>query len=332
MQLKWLISGVFTFLLINPLAAQSGEDFDPVKNLQVHIIKICDSGNWQEFDNPTYTTCEDDSVWAVRDDAESNEVEILLTAYVVDLVGKDENIPSDPIAFPARYPRPYMRYEYSPGVFEYTNELVNWTFQSKISVLGGPVHNLFSASVFVTMQLPDGDTCEPGISTVDFTRDVRLSTYSDKADGKIDYPILSYGSADEIFSCDIFNDTKDICNGETLNSDDILTLVDICLPCHIIHQDNPGARNSSIAENAGIKMLSNPFSESINFDYESKKSSSLKVALHSFDGQLILDNSYETNIGKNRIQIPTENFTSGIYYLSIFDGDEKSVQKVVCVK
>lgn len=328
-QLKLLIFSVFTFIVLLPVAAQ---DIDEtiVTNLSTHILKICDGG-----DSPatTATICNDNTLWATNDINELNEITIMLTAYAVDVhkAGKANvhNTPEEGISipFPENYPTPVIRYEYSPQEYLYTEALEYWSYEGEYSVNNGPTHSLYSSSRIVNIALPESYSCETSFETVQFYIDARLMTYSDETQSYENYPVHLYGEADDIFSCDIFFDTKYICDdtNQTEPETDIL----VCIPCkHLdIHSRSIESTNFD-----NIKILANPFSNKLQFSLETKSDSDILISLLTATGQNIFESSISTTAGINNFDIPTTQIPSGIYYLSTFSEGRRLVQKVVCVK
>jgi len=327
--LKWLFTFAMTLFMLSSGIAQEGNDPPCVEE---HVLKICQIGNWGGEDVPP-SNCENTTVWGTNNQGVSDDVEILITAYAVNIPGASNLPGSTNISFPANYPKPFLRYESSPGQYMYTEELTNWTFEQQITTQNCQLYDLYSASKLVTVQLPSWASCDEETSTIEFTIDLRLSTttviYGDFYDyvDYIDYPLSDYGAPGEIFSCEVFFDTRHICNPRL--DYDPLTTIDICIPCNIVDGNYEG-RSEKTTTKSQIKKLTNPFSESLNFIFESEIDNEIVISLYNNQGQRILEKSQRAFKGTTKIEISVENIPTGIYYLTILSDDKRIVEKVIC--
>ena len=84
-QLKWLCSTLLIFTSMAFSYAQEGDGTGEPCDRQ-HIIIICQTGNWAgDFAPPS--NCESTSIWGTNQGSISDEVEILISAYAVNIPG-----------------------------------------------------------------------------------------------------------------------------------------------------------------------------------------------------------------------------------------------------
>ena len=286
---------------------------------RLSLAKICSVDGGGKSDNHCKTGTAKGKI--VTDSP--NEVEIIILAHAVNIPTTSDN---DKVTFPKEYPALHLRYEYSPGVHKYTDPLINWVFIDQITANDGEVHSLYRSYQKVRVQLPEDAKCNPETFTINFTGDNRLYTYSDKNNKWEEYPIYTYAESDDIFSCKIFKETMHVCDPK-LKPMELVTAIDICIPC-----ENKELESDFEQSSQPIKMMANPFSETLDFNYISKDDSDLTVTLFSENGKTISTNYLFAKKGHNNLQIPTGAVSNGIYFLSVFDGTENHVEKVICVK
>ena len=269
------------------------------------------------------SACGPGTLKGVIDIDSPKEVEVNLSAYAVNIPNQSDE---EYASFPQEYPTPYLRYEYSPGEFKYTDELENWYLVDEVIGDDGNTYFLYRSDQMVKIRLPEDSNCNSKSSTIIFNIEGRLSSYSDQNEAWEEYPVLKYASTNDIFSCEVFKDTKHVCDPK-LKPSELTTSIIICASC-----DNEELINDLEQSNHPIKNVSNPFSEILEFNYISKDDSELTITLLSQNGSAISTNYLSASKGRNILQIPTETVSNGIYFLSVFDGTENHVEKVICVK
>lgn len=291
--------------------------------LRVSVIRVCQFVNPDVF-NHSSTECSQESLLGLIKDDSSNEVEVNIAAYAVNIPGiEDENNNS----FPDEYPKPFLRYKYGPGEFMFTDELIDWKIVDEMKASDGSTDYLYQATKTVNIQLPDDVECNEETGTMNFQLDLRLFSYSSQNDDWQDYPIMDYSDKGNLFSCDHFHETKHLCHPDMEAK--FAHSVEICIPCN----DEPENLSSSeINKDNVLRILSNPFSEMLEYKLISKRESKFNVSLHSYDGSLVFNKDISTSIGANNLQISDINFNKGIYYLSFVGEGTKSVHKILCIK
>ncbi len=293
---------------------------------RISLIKICSSdsgGKTHHLNSP----CGIESLLGTISEDSPEEVEIEIAAFAVNIPGADVGSKN---SFPENYPSPFLRYAYSPNNYRYTDVLDNWAFQAEIESADGTIDILYKATMKVKVLLPGNIECHEETSTMSFPMDLSLFTYSMDKDQWETYPIFNYTGPDEIFNCKLFHETRHICYPEL--EADVLSSVDICIECQNDGLDESILNLVEIDKNNQLKILSNPFTEILEYQILSKKESEFTVALYSFDGKIVNNTNIKTSIGQNDFHITSENLKSGIYYLSFVGMGSKLVQKVMCVK
>ncbi len=322
----------FSFLLFSLILLSSQLAFSQGDNIELrqHVIRICSYGGGGTFDiNPILNSkCGPGSLHGKVSENSSDLIELSIVAYAVNIPNATDGINN---SFPEGYPRPFLRYEYSPGVYKYTDELTNWTLIDKFESLDGKVDYFYKAEKLVQVKLPKSAECNNENSTMNFSMDLKLSTFSAKSDAWEDYPIHQFGGSDDIFSCEIFDDTKHICDS-SLEPAEVDSSVDICVPCQNTTFSDLIFNSVELDKNTQLKILSNPFTDILEYQLFSQKESEFDVSLHSFDGQNVVNTHIKTSIGQNDFQISGDHLKSGIYYLSFVGEGTKTVRKVMCVR
>lgn len=310
-QLRLLFIYALTLFLFSPSYAQIDSRHVP--------IKICDFKTGDKADN----ACGPGSITGIIDIESPNEVEVTLTAYAVNIPRSSDGNDN---SFPTEYPKLHLRYAYSANHFMHTKPLERWTLVDEVIANNGEVHLLYRSDQKVKVLLPEDSKCDPESSTILFPIDIRLYTFSEQNGRWEDYPINDYADPNDIFSCEVFDNTKHVCDPKVKPSD-LVTIIDICVSC-----DNKAEVNDFEFSIQQTKVLANPFSETLNFIYVAKNAADLTITLLTMDGSTILNNFESVKEGNNKLQISTGGLSSGTYFLSVFDGEKNFVQKVVCVK
>jgi len=85
--------------------------------------------------------------------------------------------------------------------------------------------------------------------------------------------------------------------------------------------------NNNVFDISGLVLYPNPNNGSFNIEF-SPKSDKIDVAVHDIRGRQIFEKSY-TNTGLFNEEINLNNVQSGIYMVTIIDGNQKQVKKIV---
>jgi len=210
-QLKLLFIYAITLLIISPSFGQIDS--------RTTLVKICDFKGGDKADN----ACGPGTISGIISKNSSKEVEVTLSAYAVNIPVNQEG--NDHV-FPSEYPALHLRYQYGVDQFKYTESLINWTLVDEIITNNGEIRTLYRSDQKVNLILPENSECAPESSTIIFPIDIRLYTYSAENDEWEDFPIDNYAAPDDIFSCEVFDNTKHICDPK-LKPIDLMSTIDI---------------------------------------------------------------------------------------------------------
>jgi hypothetical protein len=81
-------------------------------------------------------------------------------------------------------------------------------------------------------------------------------------------------------------------------------------------------------ELADFSLYPNPNNGNFNVRFNSDSSNDINIAVHDIQGRLILNNKF-TNTGLFNQNIELNNAQTGIYLVTVQDGDKKVVRRVV---
>ncbi|MFN9111856.1 MAG: T9SS type A sorting domain-containing protein, partial [Bacteroidota bacterium] len=78
----------------------------------------------------------------------------------------------------------------------------------------------------------------------------------------------------------------------------------------------------------GFKLYPNPNDSNFTIEFNSNSNNKIGIAVHDISGRVIYDKSY-TNTGLFSQPVKLENAQSGVYFVSISDGENKMVKRIV---
>ncbi|WP_313804779.1 reprolysin-like metallopeptidase [Flavobacterium sp.] len=112
--------------------------------------------------------------------------------------------------------------------------------------------------------------------------------------------------------------TRDGYNGDTgsINS----WFVEVCTQTITLNTENFGLENFSI--------YPNPNNGNFTVQFDSKSGNDVKIGIHDIRGRLVFDKSYQ-NTGVFNQNIQLNSVESGVYMVTVQDGDRKEVKKIV---
>jgi len=324
--LKFLIISLIFLFNITSNIAQSGIGQNSHRNPRTTVVKICGSGYINKYDATAESLCGNGKIWGSFTGDEPNEIEILLTAFTVDLP-INNGLPY----FPIDHPIPSLKYTYDDGFYNYTEELKDWTFLDKVEGFSGIEHNIYYSSKVVSIIVPEDIFCDDESATIEFSIDLKLSTYDEEKGIFVDYPIMTYGGLNGIFSCDVYEETKHICD-PNLKPVEVSHVAEVCTPCLDDEAVILSTTENTLIEDDRFIILSNPFSEIIAYEFYNSKDAVLTESLYTTEGQLVFTKTSQIMAGENQLSINTENITAGIYYLAVRTEGQNYIKKVICVK
>ncbi len=79
---------------------------------------------------------------------------------------------------------------------------------------------------------------------------------------------------------------------------------------------------------ADFKLYPNPNKGNFTVQFDSKSSNDIKISVNDISGRQIFKRSYQ-NTGLFNEKLQLENIQSGIYLVTVQDGDRKEVKKIV---
>ena len=191
--------------------------------------------------------------------------------------------------------------------------------------------NFYEAEKTVRVHFPSNAICNDDSGTISYSMDLRIYTYDEIKNSWEAYPIFDFAESHDIFSCEVFDNTKHLCNADLEPIPDVNS-VDLCVPCPKNLASSFELHGKEIDKNNKIKILANPFVETLIYQIFSEKESNFNVSLNSADGQMVFNSNVITSIGANNLQISGNDLTSGLYYLVLRGEGTSFTTKVFCVK
>jgi hypothetical protein len=92
----------------------------------------------------------------------------------------------------------------------------------------------------------------------------------------------------------------------------------------------PGATGIKNIENKeDFTIFPNPASESINLDFYSASKQTVKIEVTNVLSQMVMSINKEVEVGNNHIQLSTEKFIPGNYFVNVIDAQKSMTKKVV---
>ncbi len=310
------------FILLFSLNSVDAQVFEGNRE---HVLQICNGGNWHENPPPPSggSQCAPETISASPIKI-NGEVNLQISAYAVSL---PLNPLTDAAYFPTDYPKPYLEYEYSPGVFKQTSELVNWEYVTMLKGQDGVLRPLYKSTKYISIIPPVSLECNEDISSIVFPMKLSLKTYDFRTPGWGDYPIDLYGLSDDIFSCQIFNDNLHLCYN--VSQIPPITSIYICMECLDRLGDPPIDGRLSNSNSETLKTFPNPFSSSLEYFYQADRDSNILVELLNSNGIVVKRIVHNVIKGENRFFLDALDLAAGIYYLNVTNDKNRNIIKLV---
>jgi hypothetical protein len=96
---------------------------------------------------------------------------------------------------------------------------------------------------------------------------------------------------------------------------------------NFVTQSTVGVKELSNASN--LSLFPNPTNQFAILNFESNLISELKVSISDVTGKEVQQNNTQTSIGTNQIKLNTESLESGVYFVTITDGNESKIIKLI---
>lgn len=336
------------FLWIFQLTIAYGQTIPKIDS----VLKLCDhSFNSGSAQAPTEDDCYTAAVSADID-SDCGGGTIPLAAFCVNL----ENYHPLPhpveylqvLEWPADLPPVYLQYQYGPGVYRVSRPILEWQYIADVEVVHGePLYKVYQGFVAAdNIELDNNDCLLNQDLNYRFSMDIALVTNSNTL-GEYDlYPVETYGSRGDLFSCAVFEETCNVCVPSASNclgpfppTNNIKVCID-CSKCDGKATPNPSPRDhrdyrKSEAINEDLTALQvspNPFATQLQYAYQSTVETNVLVRLLSLDGQVWLEEKQAVGIGANQFSISTAQLSAGAYYLQIIDGQENPIQTLIKIE
>jgi len=92
----------------------------------------------------------------------------------------------------------------------------------------------------------------------------------------------------------------------------------------------PGTTGIKNLENKeDFNIFPNPATESISLDFYSNSKQIIKIEITNVLSQTVINTNKDVEVGNNRIQLSTEKFTPGSYFVNIIDSQKSMTKKIV---
>jgi len=91
--------------------------------------------------------------------------------------------------------------------------------------------------------------------------------------------------------------------------------------------DNSGVNDLFLG--GKVNIFPNPADNQLNVSFNAVNNASLDISLTDISGRVIVKENHNTSIGENKILVDLSEYTTGIYFLKIADGNSSMDFKVV---
>lgn len=85
-------------------------------------------------------------------------------------------------------------------------------------------------------------------------------------------------------------------------------------------------------ESADYKLFPNPTKNSFNLRFDSNTNSQIKITIHDVMGKQVLELNESSTVGVNNLTINTNSLLSGLYFVTLENGNNKSVIKKLIIE
>lgn len=260
---------------------------------------------------------------------------VTISTYTTNLVKKPQYGINYP--WPSNYPDMHLSWEYQPGQTNTTTKLDIWKYIGTHH----SGHAIFECQKNLIPKYLENFECNSAF----FTFEMPLELVTPSSSGYITYPIISYAASDDIFSCQVFEETCALCNPPGGSGQCQLTLspfynFEICADCEANYcydqdqapSDHIGQTQKIVSTQVQLEVVPNPFSTNVSISYSTSLESAVKVSIYNANGQKIRSEEKFAGVGNNSFELNTEQLSNGIYYLEISDGVNINVERLVKIQ
>jgi len=334
--LSVLVALLFLNVNLSPLYGSGESNFS--SPAATALLKVC--GPATAISSGIPPICNDADIHVLIDEECVDLVPV--TVYLTNIDDNPQyNVDYD---LPAGTRPIHLLYEYSPGNWVVTDELVDVIYKGDAN--GIPV---FGIDVNLPTEVTTDIGCPPDTYRVTMEdlklRVVTPNLYAGGGPNYILYPLLDEAnSTTGIFSCEIFMETHCACVGNGYcdpTSQDHMPIYDfvLCMECDCEEKGNgagsagnfSGLDNNSA--NEYFEISPNPFSDFVQIRIVAEKENSkFQVSMFDSMGKTVRNQQYDAKKGPNSFEINTSMLTQGVYYLVIDNGNHRTTEKLILMR
>ena len=313
--LKFFKTTIFILLMIFASQVEMKAQKDKKSDLQT-IFQIC---NLADGILSETSTCDvTDTTIPINTD-----FNCLGKAYMsFHLVDVFEEIPDAPIMLPEQYPSFYFR----------------WKEDSETEVTIGPYRELRFVqtlngidyyAIDFELTVNTEDACVSNPTNIYLPIEVLHYPIGDGSGDEelVEYPVENYTDEGEIFSCMIFQETNGCCSDNGCPELDYL--LDLCVDCKSCNIQKFIGGNSNESFYLKEEVYPNPFTEEINLSIEVSDPQIIQIQFTNINSQESIVIEESVDVGKNLKKIDTSMLKSGVYIVTINDGNKTWSKKII---